>query len=170
MDPRKVIRHPLGSPGSVPGRSRLVVATVAAVVIVVLGAVYLSWKPTSASARHTLSKWELHDSAVYVVSTMNLARCNDRRLLTPILDHQFGVTHYDVYADQLTTGLFFIEPKRSDGSSAGALAYQMGWMAPQSVSSWLDALHMHRAPPEVSSAFKNDQKRLIGSFASTVPS
>jgi hypothetical protein len=166
MDPRNLVRHPLRP----LGLSRLVVVTVAAVVIVASGAVYLSWKPTSASARHTLSKWELRDSAAYVVSTMNLARCNGRRLLTPILDHQYGVTHYDVYADQATTGLFFIEPKRSDGSSTGALAYQMGWMAPQSVSSSFDALHTHRAPPDVYSAFKNDKKHLIGSFASTVPS
>lgn len=148
----------------------MAVVALVTVTFVLLLACYLSLRPTSASARHTASKWELQDSAVYVVSTMNLARCRDRRLLTSILDRQYAVTQYDVYADESVPGLFFIEPKRRDGSSVGALAYQLGWTAPMSVSSSLDVLRMHRAPAAADSAFRHDRKRRIGSFTSTVPS
>jgi hypothetical protein len=101
---------------------------------------------------------------------MNLLHWRNGHLVTTMLVHKFGVTHYDVYADQLSSDLYFIEPKRDDGTSAGALAYQMGWVAPMSVSPFLDKLHIRHAPGIAISAYHNDPKQLIGSFASTIPS
>jgi len=138
--------------------------------ITVLVSFCFSWNTASAAAHHNSVSWSQRDRAVYVVSTMNLVHCRTGRLLTSTLVQRFGVTHYDVYADQQVSNLYFIEPKRDDGTSAGALAYQLGWVAPMSVSPFLDKLHIHHAPGSAVSAFHNDLKQLIGSFTSTIPS
>ena len=70
---------------------------------------------------------------MYVVSTMNLLHFRSGRSLTSALAQKYGVSHYDVYADQHTRDLYFIEPRTDDGSSVGAFAYEMGWLMPMSV-------------------------------------
>jgi hypothetical protein len=124
----------------------------------------------TAADHHNSSNWNQRDVAVYVVSTMNLLHSRSGHALTTTLSHQLGVTHYDVYADGEVANLYFIEPRRDDESSVGALAYQMGWVAPMSVSSSLDRLHVRHAPGSDYAAYRNDPKQLIGSFTSTFPS
>jgi hypothetical protein len=135
-----------------------------------LVACWLPWSAMSVSAHHGTANWNQRDRAVYVVSTLNLVHCQSGRLLTTMLVRKLGVTHYDVYADQQTNNLYFIEPRRDDGSSVGALAYQMGWVAAMSVSPSLDKLHVRHAPGSAYAAYRNDPKQLVGSFTSTVPS
>jgi hypothetical protein len=138
--------------------------------IAVLASFCFPWNSAAAVVHHNSTSWSQRDRAVYVVSTMNVLHCRSGRLLTDMLVRKFGVTHYDVYADQQSSELYFIEPKRDDGTSAGSLAYQMGWAAPMSVSTFLDKLHIHHAPGSAVSAYRNDLKQLIGSFTSTIPS
>lgn len=101
---------------------------------------------------------------------MNLLRFRNGRPLTIALVQKMSVTHYDVYADQEVSDLYFIEPMTDSDSSVGALAYQMGWLVPMSVSSALDKLHVRHAPSGAYAAFRSDAKQLIGSFTSTFPS
>lgn len=136
-----------------------------------LAALFASFIPCSAviAAHRDDANWSRRDRAVYVVSTMNLLHARSGRSLTTMLVHKLGVTHFDVYADQQVNDLYFIEPRRDDGSSAGALAYQMGWVVPMSLSPSLDKLHLRHAPSRACAAYRNDLKQLIGSFASTFP-
>jgi hypothetical protein len=101
---------------------------------------------------------------------MNLLHFRSGRSLTSALAQKYGVTHYDVYADQQTRDLYFIEPRTADGSSVGAFAYEMGWLVPMSVASSLDKLHVRHAPTSVFSDYRADAKQLIESFTSTLPS
>jgi hypothetical protein len=109
------------------------------------------------------------DSAAYVVSTLNLVHCRDGRSLALILSQCYPGARYDVFVDQQISNLFFIEPRRADGSTVGALAYQLGWVAPMSVTSSLSALYVRSAPAAVYSEFRTDAKQFIGTFSSTVP-
>ncbi len=128
------------------------------------------WESAAAAVHHSSSSWSRHDCAVYVVSTMNLLHFRNGRPLTSALVQKMAVTHYDVYADQQVSDLYFIEPMTDGDSSVGALAYHMGWLVPMSVSSALDRLHVRHAPGSAYSAFHSDAKQLIGSFSSTFPS
>jgi hypothetical protein len=130
----------------------------------------VSWKSTTAAVHHNTSSWSQRDCAVYVISTMNLLHFRSGHSLTSALAQRFGVTHYDVYADQRTRDLYFIEPRTDGGSSVGAFAYEMGWPVPMSVASSLDKLHVRHAPSGIFSDYRADAKQLIGSFTSTLPS
>jgi hypothetical protein len=123
-----------------------------------------------AAVHHNTPSWSQRDCAVYVISTMNLLHFRSGRSLTSALTQKYGVTHYDVYADQQTRDLYFIEPKTDGGSSVGAFAYEMGWLVPMSVASSLDKLHVRHAPTLVFSDYRADAKQLIESFTSTLPS
>jgi hypothetical protein len=105
MDTRHPIRHlprPWSSTRSGP---RLAAAALVSVILVMLVTSSLPWSSGTASAHLGTSRWELHDRAVYVVSTMNLVHCRDGRLLSSILIHQDLVTHYDLYADKQVDNL-----------------------------------------------------------------
>jgi hypothetical protein len=119
---------------------------------------------------HQHLSWSQRDAAVYVVSTMNLLRSRDGHTLAGILMQKYDVTQFNVYDDLASPDLYFIELKRDDGTTFGALAYQMGWSRPMSLSSSLDRFHLRRAPQSADAAYHSDPKALIGSFSSTVPS
>ena len=85
----------------------------------------LPWESAAAAVHHSTSSWSRHDCAVYVVSTMNLLHFRNGRPITSALVQKMAVTHYDVYADQQVSDLYFIEPMTDGGSSVGALAYQV---------------------------------------------
>ncbi|HEX6508009.1 MAG TPA: hypothetical protein VF221_10285 [Chloroflexota bacterium] len=123
----------------------------------------------STAHQHAVN-WSQHDSAVYVVSTLNLIRSHGGRTLSSALMQKYGVTHFDVYGDLESSDLYFIELRKDDGSSFATLAYQMGWQKPMSLSPALDRFHVRRAPYAVSSEYHTDSKQLIGSFTSTLPS
>lgn len=114
--------------------------------------------------------WQQRDTAVYVVSTLNLLHTRHGRPLTPLLMRKLGATHLDVYADRAQADLYFIQLKRADGATAGTLAYQMGWMKPQSVTATTNRFGITAAAASVVQAYQSDPTRLIGSFTSTFPS
>jgi hypothetical protein len=169
VDPRSFYPRPRNRRKS--GRSATVLAatTVTTVLVAVLITMYYPWTPVTASAHRIMSSWDRRDSAAYVVSTLNLVHCRDGRPLAPILSQRYPGARYDVFVDQQISNLFFIEPRRADGSTVGALAYQLGWLAPMSVTSSLSALHVRSAPAAVYSEFRTDAKQFIGTFSSTVP-
>jgi len=111
--------------------------------------------------------WAEHDTAVYVVSTLNLVRTH-RHSLPDRLTH-FGITRYEVYSDLDKADVYFIELRRADGTIVGALVYRMGWLKPESVSLFTDRLGVQKAPRPLVEAYESDRKALIGSFTSTLP-
>jgi len=113
--------------------------------------------------------WNQHDTAVYVVSTLNLLRTHGGRPFTSIWVRKGRVTHFDVYADGSQDNLYFIEMKRSDNSMVGALAYQMGWDKPRTVTSSITRFHIPSAPDRVIQSYQSDVKTPIGSFTTTLP-
>ena len=113
--------------------------------------------------------WNQHDTAVYVVSTLNLLRTHSGRPFTSIWVRKGRVTHFDVYADGSRDNLYFIEMKRSDDSVVGALAYQMGWDRPRTVTTSITRFHIPSAPDKVIQSYQSDVKFSIGSFSSTLP-
>ncbi len=113
--------------------------------------------------------WNRHDTAVYVVSTLNLLRTHNGRPLTSFWVHKGGVSHFDVYADNSQDNLYFIELMRADNSMVGALAYQMGWDKPRSVTPRVTKFHIAPAPDKVIQSYQSDVKTSLGSFTSTLP-
>lgn len=111
--------------------------------------------------------WNQRDTAVYVVSTLNLVRVHHRSL-TSVLSSQ-DVTQYDVYADLDVGDQYYIQLKRDDGNVVGVLAYRMGWLKPKSISAFTDKLGVRKAPRSMVTAYKSNHKELIGSFTSTLP-
>ncbi len=127
--------------------------------------------PAHASVRtdqHAVN-WNQHDTAVYVVSTLNLLRTHDGRPFASIWERRGRVTHFDIYADGSQDNLYFIEMKRSDNSMVGALAYQMGWDKPRTVTSSITKFHIPSAPDRVIQSYQTDVKTPIGSFTTTLP-
>lgn len=119
-------------------------------------------------AHHSVN-WAARDTAVYVVSTLNLLHTRQGHLVTAVLEHH-GVAHFDVYADATTDGLYFVLLRKDSGSTVGAFAYQMGWSRPQSLFGVTDRFStIQRTTAGVRQDFKSDSKLLIGSFTSTMP-
>jgi len=113
--------------------------------------------------------WSRRDTAVYVVSTLNLLRTAQGRPLPTTLQRR-GVASFDVYADSARPDLYFIVLVRANEDVAGALAYHMGWLKPQSISSLTDKLGVRSAQEDIARAYTSDLRLLIGSFTSTLPS
>ncbi len=116
------------------------------------------------------ASWSQHDTAVYVVSTLNLLHSHNGQSMTDQFTHKMNVTHYDVYADQSVTNLFFIYLRRDDGSIAGVFAYTMGWSRPRLVFLGSTTKVRNHSPNRIALAYRTDAKVLIGSFTSTLPS
>lgn len=114
--------------------------------------------------QHT-SNWQQRDTAIYVVSTLNLLRDSSGQLLVAKLN----VAHFDVYADSVDSDLYFIQLRGKSGGLVGLLAYQMGWQTPKSMSRSTSRLGIRRAPRDDGRAYRTDAKQLIGSFTSTSP-
>jgi len=114
--------------------------------------------------------WNQHDTAVYVVSTLNLLRGKHGHTLVSAVQQRSGVSRFDVLSDNNVSGLYFIQLKTGDGSVYGAFAYAMGWSRPRSLSSVFDRFHLHRAPGTILKAYAGDPRTLIGSFTTTLPS
>lgn len=108
------------------------------------------------------------DTAVYVVSTLNLVRTGDRQSLVSVLTERYGAVRFAVWED-LVTQTFVIEAKRADGSNAAMLVYRLGWDKPYSYSRLTAALGVPRSPRGVEGHFRSHAKRLLGSFSSTLP-
>ena len=116
------------------------------------------------------TNWTQHDTAVYVVSTLNLVHLRGGRWLPTVLTGQYNVSRFDVFADVGSAELYFVALRRDDGTVMGALAYRMGWLKPKSVSPLTDRIGVRKAPRSIADAYRSHPKQLIGSFASTMPS
>ena len=108
--------------------------------------------------------WQQRDTAVYVVSTVNLLRARDGSLVV----QKLGVARFDVYDDLARPFLYYIELRGANGANLGALAYRMGWSKPLSLSPQTDRLGIRPASPRLLQAYRADRKQLIGTFTSTV--
>ena len=109
--------------------------------------------------------WEQRDTAIYVVSTLNLLRTPSGQLVV----NRLNVSRFDVYADVVKEGLYFIQLYAKSGPLVGSVAYQLGWAKPQALSRSVGRLGVDRASRVVWHAYRADHKQLIGSFTSTVP-
>jgi hypothetical protein len=114
--------------------------------------------------------WSQHDTAVYVVSTLNLLHTRSGRSFPDLVTHKFDVTRYDVYADQSVSNLYYVQLRQDDGTVVGAFAYSMGWPKPRILFLGVDKPQASHAPQRIALAYHSDPKTLIGSFTSTLPS
>ena len=125
--------------------------------------------PAAAAPHSQPVDWSQHDTAVYVVSTLNVLRTHRGKPVAAILARRLQVSRFEVWLSLNTSDLYFILLKRADGSTAGQLAYQMGWPRPMSLSPATDQLSIRKAPDKIATAFRSDPKQLIGTFTSTLP-
>ncbi|HEX6509443.1 MAG TPA: hypothetical protein VF221_17580, partial [Chloroflexota bacterium] len=68
----------------------------------------------TASHSKAVVNWQQRDTAVYVVSTLNLLNRSRSHTMQQVLQG-LGVTHIDVYADNARPDLYFIELMHDDG-------------------------------------------------------
>jgi hypothetical protein len=122
----------------------------------------------SGSSGKSPVNWQQRDTANYVVSTLNLLGRSRGHTIQQVFQ-RLNITRIDVYADSSQSALYFIELKRDDGSTAGSLAYQMGWRKPRRIS-WSAGRTVPAVATTIAQAYKTDTKTLIGSFTSTLPS
>jgi hypothetical protein len=115
------------------------------------------------------ANWNQRDTAVYVVSTLNVCRNQKGRPISTVLQKRFLATKYSVLADTKNQDLYFIEVKKDDGSVVGAYAYQMGWVKPQAITVALAHFGMKQASGDLVTDYKSDSKLLIATFSSTRP-
>ena len=120
-------------------------------------------------SRQHETNWNQRDTAIYVVSTLNLVRTTGGRPFAQAVSSDMDVTHFDVYADLDRNGLYFIQLKRDDDSVAAVLAYQMGWLKPKSVTTVGHRFGLRPAAWPIVQAYKGDTKGFMQSFASTMP-
>jgi hypothetical protein len=148
------------------------VKRVLAVALLGVTAAVCSAAPASAATKSPDTKnpnWNQQDTAVYVVSTLNLLRARDGKACTDFLVKRLKVTQYDVYADQTVQNMYFVVLRRADGSAADTFAYQLGWAKPRDLGSRAVKFGAHRASLQIAQEFRSDPKQLIGSFTSTLP-
>lgn len=119
---------------------------------------------------HRAIDWQQRDTAIYVVSTLNLVHVRHNQPLVSVVQSRLDVTRYAVYSAAREPNLFFIRMQLDDGSCAGALAYRMGWRMPRSISTSVRRLGVSTAPVPDVRAYWSGPKKLIGTFTSTLPS
>jgi hypothetical protein len=112
--------------------------------------------------------WQQRDTATYVVSTLNVLGRTRTHTIQQVFQ-RLNITRIDVFADSAHANLYFIELQRDDGSTAGSLAYQMGWRKPRRIS-WPAGRTIPAVATTIAQAYKTDARTLIGSFTSTLPS
>lgn len=139
--------------------------------VVVMSAVFLvCGRPADAAGRFPggpTVDWDQHDTAVYVVSTLNVLHTRQGRPLVPILARRFHIATYEVWNDLSHPDLFLLMLKRPSGAAAVQFVYQMGWPTPLSFIS--TRFGIAGAPAVVVQEIRGDPKQLIGSFTSTLP-
>jgi hypothetical protein len=111
--------------------------------------------------------WQQRDTAVYVVSTLNLLGRTQSHTVQQLFQ-RLNITHLNVYADNDQMNLYFIELKRDDSTTAGSLAYKMGWPKPKRIS-WSAGKSIPAVSSVIAQAYRTDDKTLIGAFTSTLP-
>jgi hypothetical protein len=115
------------------------------------------------------ANWGQRDTAVYVVSTLNVCRNHKGQPISTALQRRFLATKYSVLEDTKNQDLYFIEVKKDDDTVIGAYAYQMGWVKPQAITPALAHFGMRRATGDIAADYKSDPKVLMATFSSTRP-
>lgn len=113
--------------------------------------------------------WAQHDTAVYVVSTLNLLRSDSGQSLTTVFKSQLHVKRYMVEADASVPDLYFIDLVSKSHDVVGAFAYKMGWQKPVAVTDF-GIVSLPRATADVLTAYRTDHRTKVGIFNSTLPS
>lgn len=122
----------------------------------------------SGSKTSNTINWDQRDTAVYVVSTLNLLRTHNGRPVSVTYARRFNVTKYSVLADTKNADLYFVELKRDDGSTFGVYAYQMGWAKPAALTPSVRHFGARAASSEIAQDYRSDPKVLVGTFTSTL--
>jgi hypothetical protein len=142
---------------------------VGAVIVAVAGLLIGAGTASAAISPSAPADWSQYDTAVYVVSTLNVVRTRDAQPLVPLLAARYGVVRYAIWQD-LQAIDYVIQPKRASGRNAGMLVYRLGWDKPYSFSRFTHKLGVPGPPQPIPGNFQTDSKKLIGTFASTLPS
>jgi hypothetical protein len=128
--------------------------------------------PTNAAHRRsnqTGVDWATRDTAVYVVSTLNLLRTDGGQPMTQIFKSQLHVKRYVVEADMSVPDLYFVELLGKSKSPVGVFAYKMGWQKPQAITDF-GYSNLPHAPQDIVTAYKLDHRAKVATFKSTLPS
>ena len=139
-------------------------------VLAIVGLLLPAVTAHAAQSKTSTQNWSQHDTAVYVVSTLNVLHSHRGKSTVAIMSRRLGVARFDVLDDLSSSDMYFIQLKRANGDVVGSFAYQMGWPKPMSLSPVFNRFGIPTAPDKVANAFRSDPKQLIGSFTSTLPS
>jgi hypothetical protein len=120
-------------------------------------------------ASQTSINWAQRDTAVYVVSTLNLLRTDTGQPITNLFKFQLHVKHYTVEADAVVPDLYFINLVNKSKTVVGTFAYKMGWQKPQAITEFAVA-SLPRAPADIVTAYRADRHLKVATFNSTLPS
>ncbi len=120
-------------------------------------------------ANQATVNWAQHDTAVYVVSTLNLLRSDTGQSMTSVFKNQLHVKRYMVEADTVVPDLYFIELVSKSHAVVGTFAYKMGWQKPMAVTDF-GVVGLPHAAADIVTAFRTDHRTKVGTFTSTLPS
>lgn len=115
------------------------------------------------------ANWETRDTAVYIVSTLNLLRTRAGKPVVEVFERRDDVSKYVVLDDRRSQYLYFIELQRADGSVFGAYAFRMGWARPLAVTRSVSRFGVRLATPAVIAAYRSDPTVTLMAFPSPVP-
>jgi hypothetical protein len=110
-----------------------------------------------------MSDWRKHDTAAYVVSTLNLLRGPSGEPGITILQRA-GVTTDDVYADHIVPNLYFIVLERAGEQLLTMLVNRLGWKLPRSLTPQVAHLRIRVAPRALIQAAQTDGRDLLATF------
>jgi hypothetical protein len=108
-------------------------------------------------ANQATVNWQQHDTAVYVVSTLNLLRSDTGQPMTSVFKGQLHVKRYLVEADTVVPDLYFIELISKSHTVVATFAYKMGWQKPMAISD-VGMQSVPRAPADIVTAFRVDHR------------
>lgn len=144
-------------------------------VVLAVGCLLLTFgaaAPANAAHKHTTQKavnWVQRDTAVYVVSTLNILRLDNGQPVSTLFKNQLHVKQYTVEADAVVPDLYYINLVKANKTVAGTFAYKMGWQKPAAITDF-GVQSIPRAAPDIISSFHTDHRTKVASFTSTLPS
>jgi hypothetical protein len=125
--------------------------------------------PARASQSSGAVDWQSHDTAVYVVSTINLLHPVNGVPAARAFHDVLGTERYAVLADQVWPDRYFIALQGSSGEVVGALEYALGWRKPRAVTDSTIHLGIRPAGRHGIRAYHHDLQLQIGVFTSPSP-
>src|SRR5947209_1178972 len=123
----------------------------------------------TSSRGHATVNWNQHDTAVYVVSTLNLFRTRTGRPVSQFFRYRSGVTSFTVLSDVGSPNLYFVGLNRANGSILGTYAYQIGWTRPMAVTSSLAHFGAQMATTDVRDSYHTDRLVALETVTFTLP-